>query len=78
MLERLLKALECVADSYRETISWNGILQATYKREDNCMYGKFPKILTKDERKKPIETVSKLQLEEDKLHHRKQEMDLAR
>jgi type IV secretory pathway VirB10-like protein len=79
LLAKLLRALECVSNEQTQMINVSAILQSTYKREDFCKFGIFPKILTKDERKKTTaDVVSKMEQEEQKLQKRKDELDLKK
>lgn len=60
-------------------VKCSDILQSTYKREDFSIHGVFPKILTRDERKKPTtEQKTKIQIDEEKLAKRKKEMEDAK
>jgi hypothetical protein len=46
MLERLLRALQCINNEDRKMINYNDILRAPYQREDHCQSGVFPKIVS--------------------------------
>ena len=78
MLERLLRALECISNEDRGMVDWSAILRSPYQREELCYFGVFPKILTKEERKKQPEVASKFQAEEEKLARRKEELENAK